>query len=70
MQIDSTPFNVGIHLDDDVTGRVELTGLTDVYTRTICAAVLRPTTKAVDAALLLAKAMTPEPIRPRWPQAI
>jgi putative transposase len=70
MQIDSTPFDVGIRLDDDVTGRVELTGLVDIYTRTICAAVLRPTTKAVDAALLLAKAMTPEPMRPGWPHAI
>ncbi|MBV8294273.1 MAG: DDE-type integrase/transposase/recombinase, partial [Mycobacterium sp.] len=70
MEIDSTPFDVGIRLDDEVSGRVELTGSVDVYTRTICAAVLRPTTKAVDAALLLAKAMTPEPMRPGWPEAI
>jgi transposase InsO family protein len=44
--------------------------MVDVATRTIAAAVLRPTTKAVDAALLLARAMTPEPMRPGWPQAI
>ena len=67
MQIDTTPFDVGIQLDDSVKGRVELTGLVDVATRTICAAVLRPTTKAVDAALILAKAMTPETDASRRP---
>jgi putative transposase len=70
MQIDSTPFDVAVRLDQDVTGRVELTALVDVRTRSIAAAVLRPTTKAVDASLLLAKSMTPEPMRPGWPQAI
>jgi putative transposase len=70
MQIDSTPFDVAVRLDDDVTGRVELTALVDVQTRSIPAAVLRPTTKAVDAALLLARAMTPELMRPGWPEAI
>ncbi|KAA0021375.1 Mu transposase C-terminal domain-containing protein [Antrihabitans cavernicola] len=69
-QIDSTPLDVAIVLDDGVIGRVELTALVDVATRSIAAAVLRPTTKAVDAALLLAKAMTPEPMRPGWPEAI
>lgn len=39
-------------------------------TRTIPAAVLRPTTKAADAAVLLAKAMTPEPMRPGWVDAL
>lgn len=39
----------------------------DVATRTICAAVLRPQgTKAVDAALLLARTLVPEPMRPGW----
>ncbi|MGW4018244.1 Mu transposase C-terminal domain-containing protein, partial [Rhodococcus ruber] len=70
MQIDSTPFDVAVRLDEDLAGRVELTALVDVATRTIAAAVLRPTTKAVDASLLLAKAMTPEPMRPGWPQAV
>ena len=70
MQIDSTPFDVAIRLDDEVSGRVELTGLVDVATRTVAAAVLRPTTRAVDASLLLARAMTPEPMRPGWPQAV
>ena len=42
----------------------------DLATRTICAAVLRPTTKAVDAALLLARSLTPEPMRPGWVDAL
>jgi putative transposase len=70
VQIDSTPLDVAVLLDDAVVGRVELTGMVDVATRTIAAAALRPTTKAVDACLLLAKAMTPEPMRPGWPEAL
>ena len=70
VEIDSTPLDVAVVLADGVVGRVELTAMVDVATRTIAAAVLRPTTKAVDAALLLARAMTPEPMRPGWPQAI
>ena len=43
----------------------------DVATRTICAAVLRPAgTKAVDAALLLARVLVPEPMRPGWAEAL
>jgi hypothetical protein len=43
----------------------------DVATRTICAAVLRPeNTKAVDARLLLARMLVPEPMRPGWPEAL
>jgi putative transposase len=43
----------------------------DVATRTICAAVLRPVgTKAVDAALLLARMLVPEPMRPGWAAAL
>jgi putative transposase len=49
---------------------VELTGLVDLATRTIAAGVLRPTTKSVDASLLLARAVTPELMRPGWPQAL
>jgi hypothetical protein len=63
-QIDSTPLNVRVVLDGGETDRVELTWMIDLATRTIPAAVLRPTTKAADAAVLLAKAMTPEPMRP------
>ena len=57
--------------DDGVTGRVDLTIAVDVATRTICAAVLRPVaTKAVDAALLLAKTLVPEPMRPGWAETL
>ena len=64
MEIDSTPLDVLVLLDDGVPGRVELTGMIDVATRTVPAAVLRPTTKSVDASVLLARALTPEPMRP------
>ena len=57
-------------LDDGVPGRVELTGMIDVATRTVPAAVLRPTTKSVDASVLLARALTPEPMRPGWPASL
>lgn len=71
VQIDTTPLDVLAILDDGVTGRVELTIAVDVATRTICAAILRPAgTKAVDAALLLARMLVPEPMRPGWPQAL
>ena len=53
-----------------VPGRVELTGMIDVATRVVPAAVLRPTTKSVDASVLLARALTPEPARPGWPEAL
>ena len=42
MEIDSTPLDVLVLLDDGVPGRVELTGMIDVATRTVPAAVLRP----------------------------
>jgi len=41
MEIDSTPLDVMVMLDDGVPGRVELTGMIDVATRTVPAAVLR-----------------------------
>ena len=69
-QIDSTPLDVRVVLDDGMTDRAELTWIIDIATRTIPAAVLRPSTKAVDAALLLARSMTPEPMRPGWPDAL
>ena len=70
VQIDSTPLDVLVLLDDGVPGRVEMTGMIDVATRVVPAAVLRPTTKAVDASVLLARALTPEPVRPGWPEAL
>jgi transposase InsO family protein len=54
-------------LGNGVIARADLTIAVDVATRTICAAVLRPVgTKAVDAALLLARMLVPEPMRPGW----
>src|ERR1039458_9432900 len=70
MEIDSTPLDVMVLLDDGVPGRVELTAMIDVATRTVPAAVLRPTTKSVDASVLLARALTPEPMRPGWPASL
>ena len=49
MQIDSTPLDVRVVLDNGLVDRVELTWIIDLATRTIPAAVLRPATKAVDA---------------------
>lgn len=71
VQIDTTPLDVLAILDDGVTGRVELTIAVDVASRTICAAILRPAgTKAVDAALLPAQMLVPEPMRPGWSDAL
>jgi putative transposase len=71
VQIDSTPIDVMVILDDGMPVRADLTLAVDVATRTICAAVLRPVgTKAVDAALLLAKMLVPEPMRPGWANAL
>jgi transposase InsO family protein len=71
VQVDTTPLDVLAVLDDGVTGRVELSIAVDVATRTICAAILRPAgTKAVDAALLLARTLVPEPMRPGWAEAL
>jgi hypothetical protein len=70
MQIDSTPLDVRVVLDNGLVDRVELTWMVDLATKTLSAAVLRPTTKAVDAALLLARTLTPEPMRPGWTDAL
>lgn len=71
VQIDTTKLDLMAVLDDGTVRRPELTIAVDIATRTICAAVLRPeSTKAVDAALLLAKMLVPEVMRPTWPQAL
>jgi putative transposase len=70
VQIDSSPLDVLVLLDDGVPGRAEMTGMIDVATRVVPAAVLRPTTKSIDASVLLARALTPEPVRPGWPEAL
>ena len=58
-QIDSTPLDVRVVLDNGMVDRVELSWIIDLATRSIPAAVLRPATKAVDAALLLARVDDP-----------
>lgn len=70
MQIDSTPMDVLVRLDDGVAEKVELTGMVDIATRSITAAVLRPSTKAADASALLARSVTPEAMRPGWAEAL
>lgn len=70
VQIDSTPLDVLVRLDDGVVGKIELTGMIDVATRTVPAAVLRPTTKSVDASVLLARTLTSEVMRPGWVDAL
>ncbi|MDT3728245.1 Mu transposase C-terminal domain-containing protein [Streptomyces sp. DSM 41972] len=71
VQIDSTPLDVMVVLDSGLAARADLTIAVDVATRTVCAAVLRPvSTKAVDASLLLARMLAPEPMRPGWPASL
>ncbi|NYS18545.1 DDE-type integrase/transposase/recombinase [Streptomyces sp. SJ1-7] len=71
VQIDSTPLDVMVVLDSGLTARADLTIAVDVATRTVCAAVLRPVgTKAVDASLLLARMLVPEPMRPGWSSSL
>ena len=70
MLIDSTPIDIQVVLDNGMSDRVELTWILDWATRSIPAALLRPSTKAADAAVLLAHALTPEPMRPGWSEAL
>jgi len=79
VEIDSTPLDVRLLLDDGtvstveydkkgnvVASSMELTVAIDVATRVPLAAVLRPSTKAADAAILLARMLTPVPEQPGW----
>jgi hypothetical protein len=71
VHMDGTPLDVMAIMDDGVPGRPELVAAIDIATRTLCAAILRPVgAKAVDAAVLLAKVMVPEPMRPGWDQVL
>lgn len=71
VHIDSTPIDVLVLLDTGLPVRADLTITVDIATRSVAAAVLRPVgTKAVDAALLLAKMLVPEPMRPGWRAAL
>jgi hypothetical protein len=70
-EIDTTPLDIAVRLPRGVVGRVELTGLYDVGSKTLCAGVIRPPgTRSVDASLLLARTVTPELMRPGWVEAL
>ncbi|MFE9069341.1 transposase family protein [Streptomyces violaceusniger] len=70
-QIDTTRLDIMAVLEDGTMGRPELTIAVDVATRSILAAVLRPhSSKAVDAALLLAEMAVTQPARPAWPRSL
>jgi len=58
MQIDSTVLDVRVVLDNGLIDRCELTWMIDLATRSIT------------AALLLARTLTPEPMRPGWSDAL
>jgi putative transposase len=67
VEIDSTPLDLMVIYPDGSAGRVDLTIALDIATRTPCAAILRPVaTKSVDAAILLARSLTPLPMQPGW----
>lgn len=67
VEIDSTPLDLLVLNPDGSTGRVDLTMALDIATRTPLAVILRPVaTKAVDAAVVLARALTPLPMQPGW----
>lgn len=65
VQIDSTPLDVMVRIDDQTIGRPELTIMVDVATRSVLAAVLRPeSTKSMDLVVVLARALVPYARRP------
>ncbi|SLH82327.1 integrase family protein [Mycobacteroides abscessus subsp. massiliense] len=70
-EVDSTPMDLMVIYPGGSTGRVDLTVMLDVATRTLCSAILRPVaTKSVDAAVLLARALTPLPMQPGWSRSV
>lgn len=71
VEIDSTPLDLMVVFPDGSTGRADLTIALDIATRTPCATLLRPVaTKGVDAAVLLARALTPLSAQPGWDASI
>ncbi|WP_075820076.1 Mu transposase C-terminal domain-containing protein [Serinicoccus sp. CNJ-927] len=83
VEIDSTPLDVRLLLDDNtvstveydkagnvVASSMELTVAIDVATRIPLAAILRPSTKAADAAVMLARMLAPLPQQPGWLETV
>jgi len=68
--IDTNKLDVMCRYADGVIRRAELTMAVDVATRSIPAGIIAPTTKAVDAAAVLARMLVPEPMRPGWPESL
>lgn len=71
VEIDSTPLDLMVIYPDGTTGRIDVTAAVDIATRTVLAVIARPVaTKAVDAAVLLARAMTSLTLQPGWPESL
>lgn len=70
VQIDTNTVDILCRFSDGVVRRPELTLAVDLATRTLTAGVISPTGKDVDAAVLLARMLVPEPMRPGWPDRL
>lgn len=72
IMLDTTPLDVLCYdCIENITYTVELTIAIDVASRTILAWRFKPKgTKAADAGALIGDAMTPEPMRPGWPDKL
>lgn len=68
--IDTNTLDIMCRYADGVIRRAELTMAIDVATRCILAGIIAPTTKAVDAAAVLARMLVPEPMRPGWSESL
>lgn len=68
--IDTNTLDIMCRYADGVIRRAELTMAIDVATRSILAGIIAPTTKAVDAAAMLARMLVPEPMRPGWSDSL
>jgi hypothetical protein len=68
--IDTNKLDIMCRYADGVIRGAELTMAVDAATRTILAGIIAPTTKAVDAAAVLARMLVPEPMRPGWSEAL
>jgi hypothetical protein len=68
--IDTNKLDIMCRYADGVVRRAELTMAVDVATRSILGGIIAPTTKAVDAAAVLARMLVPEPMRPGWAESL
>jgi hypothetical protein len=68
--IDTNTLDIMCRYADGVVRRAELTIAVDAATRSILAGIIAPTTKAVDAAAVLARMLVPEPMRPGWAESL